>query len=190
MEVLQNGSASSLVTNLEVMQLLQERIATRQTHTESTCGISDDSTSRKNQFKNRDWIEQTVLNHLQSSPVGKINSEKMFDDVPKLVEILRRDPATSIATLKYSSSIGTVDGKKNSSPTDVNDDGDKHLHQFTGYGLSKTETLHILNHLPTSLVELHLLINDLENREHLDDEEKQLELLRLISQFVGRPMRE
>ena len=46
------------------------------------------------------------------------------------------------------------------------------------------ESLQILNHLPTSLVELHLLIEDLEKR--IPEEEKQMEFLRMLSQYSGR----
>lgn len=189
MEVLQSGSAPALVTNLEVMQLLKERIAARQeTPTPNAIGgggggggSDDNNTSinnnstRNNPFKNRDWIEQTVLNHLQSSPVGKIN-EKLLENMPKLVEQLRRDPAMSGEEVNshHHTEVG------NGQPQE----------QLAGYGLTKTETLQILNHLPSSLVELHLLINDLERREHLDEDEKQLKLLRLISQFAGEPAKE
>lgn len=191
MEVLQSGSAPALVTNLEVMQLLKERIAARQeTPTPNAIGgggggggSDDNNTSinnnstRNNPFKNRDWIEQTVLNHLQSSPVGKIN-EKLLENMPKLVEQLRRDPATS--------------GEEVNSHhhTEVGNGQPQEQLAGYGYGLTKTETLQILNHLPSSLVELHLLINDLERREHLDEDEKQLKLLRLISQFAGEPAKE
>jgi len=186
MEVLQSGSAPALVTNLEVMQLLKERIAARQQiipTPNANGGGSDDNNNtinnnnytRNNPFKNRDWIEQTVLNHLQSSPVGKIN-EKLLENMPKLVEQLRREPATSGEEVNshHHTEVG------NGQPQE----------QLAGYGLTKTETLQILNHLPSSLVELHLLINDLERREHLDEDEKQLKLLRLISQFAGEPAKE
>ena len=183
MEVLQSGNDPTIVTNVEVMQLLQERIAARQqTLTPNGgAGVNDESHSnnRKNPFQNRDWIEQTVLNHLQSSPVGRINNEKLLGNMPKLVEILRRDPGTSGGDVIINSH------------TEVGDGEQQHQHQqhqeeqLDGYGLTKMETLQILNHLPTSLVELHLLIDDLEKREHLDEDEKQLKLLRLISQFAG-----
>ena len=43
---------------------------------------------------------------------------------------------------------------------------------------------------PTSLVEVHLLIEDIEKREQLDTEEKQLEFLRTIAEFSGRTVEE
>jgi hypothetical protein len=54
------------------------------------------------------------------------------------------------------------------------------------------ETLQVLNHLPASPVELHLLIEDLENRPGFvgdsfkRGEEKQTEFLKLISKYSGK----
>lgn len=61
-----------------------------------------------------------------------------------------------------------------------------------GYGLTNMEVLQVLNHLPTSPVELHLLIEDLENRPGFvgdsvkSGEEKQAEFLKLISEYSGK----
>lgn len=61
-----------------------------------------------------------------------------------------------------------------------------------GYGLTSMETLQVLNHLPTSPVELHLLIEDLENRPGFvgdsvkSGDEKQAEFLKLISKYSGK----
>ncbi|KAL3790439.1 hypothetical protein ACHAWO_007129 [Cyclotella atomus] len=61
-----------------------------------------------------------------------------------------------------------------------------------GYGLTNMETLQVLNHLPASPVELHLLIEDLENRPGFvgdsfkRGEEKQTEFLKLISKYSGK----
>ena len=142
MEPLKNGDTPALVSNLEVMELLQERMATRQPDK------SDGSVkSTKGPFHQRDWIEQTVLEYLKSSPVG--SSDLNMGEMPKLIETLRL----------------------------------LRLHELT-----TAETLQVLNHLPTSLVELHLLIEDLEKR--VPDEEKQMEFLKLICQYSGREVDE
>ena len=168
MEVLKSGDAPALVTNLEAMQLLGERMASRRSPHDgdddaydATPAASDDGhggDARKGgPFQNRDWIERTVFDYLRSSPCGGegVKQERM----PELVEMLRRDPS---------------EGRP----------GD----DSKGYGLTNAETLQILNHLPTSLVELHLLIEDIEKRHNLEDEENQMEFLKLISGFSGRPV--
>mmetsp|Transcript_35029 Transcript_35029/g.74736 ORF Transcript_35029/g.74736 Transcript_35029/m.74736 type:complete len:188 (+) Transcript_35029:240-803(+) len=165
MEVLKSGDAPALVSNMEVMQLLQERMAERQSQEKA----GEESSNRKSPFQNRDWIEQTVLNHIQSSPVG--GPDVKLDEMPKLVERLRRRPGAASA----------------SSSDSQNDDDEEGP---SGYGLTNAETLQVINHLPTSLVEVHLLIEDIEKRENLDDEDKQTQLLRLVSKFSGRLVEE
>ena len=137
MEVLKSGESPSLISNLEVMQLPQERKDAR----------SQSETNNINtKFQNRDWVEKSVLDYVKTSPVG---GSDVKEDMSKLVEILR-----------------------------------------TGYDLTNAETLQILNHLPTSLVEVHLLLEDIEKREQLDTEEKQLDFLRTIAEFSGRTVEE
>lgn len=166
MEPLKNGDAPALVSNLEVMELLQEHMATRQPHK------SDGSVkSTKCPFHQRDWIEQTVLGYLKSSPVG--SSDLNMSEMPKLIETLRREEAITTAA-----SDAAVKKLKTDADQDI----------MQGYGLTTAETLQVLNHLPTSLVELHLLIEDLEKR--VPDEEKQMEFLKLICQYSGREVDE
>jgi hypothetical protein len=161
MEALKSGDSPALVTNLEVMELLQERLATRETPDI----MSSDGNKNGRSVESRDWIEQTVFDYLKSSPAG--SSDVKLDEMPKLVETLRREAAT------------TTDDAK----SDEGSDG-----VIQGYGLTTAETLQVLNHLPTSLVELHLLIEDLEKR--IPEEEKQMEFLRMLSQYSGREVAE
>lgn len=161
MEVLKSGDAPALVSNIEVMSLLRERMNSRQPSSEAG-NENDENTNKSNTkdgpFQNRDWIEGAVLNYLQESPCG--GPSVKLEEMPKLVERLQREP--------------------NSFSTE------------TGYGLTNAETLQVLNHLPTSPVELHLLIEDLENRPGFaadslhSAEEKQMQFLKFISRYSGR----
>mmetsp|Transcript_32256 Transcript_32256/g.54481 ORF Transcript_32256/g.54481 Transcript_32256/m.54481 type:complete len:184 (-) Transcript_32256:847-1398(-) len=167
MEPLKSGDshAPALLTNLEVMELLQERVAIR----EASSSSDGNNNNKLPSFQSRDWIEQTVFDYLNSSPAG--SSEVKLDDMPKLVKTLRREPSATTATTD-------ADDNKLDESSDV----------VQGYGLTTAETLQVLNHLPTSLVELHLLIEDLEKR--IPEEEKQMEFLRLLSQYSGRDVEE
>lgn len=149
MEVLKSGDAPLLVSNVEVLNLLKERSAKRSSKTKANI---DDAVATNTPFQNRDWIEDSVLSYLSSSPCS--NVEKI-EDMSTLVEKLQSDPS------------------------------------MAGYGLTNTEILQILNHLPSSLVELHLLIEDIESRpgfagdENISGEEKQEEFLSLIARYSG-----
>ncbi len=170
MEPLKSGDSShapALLTNLEVMELLQERLTARA----DASSTLDGNNKKVPSFESRDWIEQTVFDYLKSSPAG--SSEVKLDDMPKLVKTLRREPSAATTTTTASDALDVEI---------VNADNLK------GYGLTTAETLQVLNHLPTSLVELHLLIEDLEKR--IPEEEKQMEFLRLLAQYSGMDVEE
>mmetsp|Transcript_7264 Transcript_7264/g.13545 ORF Transcript_7264/g.13545 Transcript_7264/m.13545 type:complete len:207 (-) Transcript_7264:209-829(-) len=181
MEVLKSGDSPALVSNMEVMQLLQERMAERQAEEAKVEVMGEENNrNKKSPFQNRDWIEQTVLNHLELSPVG--GSDVKLEEMSKLVERLRRDPSSALSVSALS-----IKDKDHDGDAQNDDDGEE---MPAGYGMTNAETLQIINHLPTSLVEVHLLIEDIEKREHLDEEEKQLQFLRVVSKYSGRPVEE
>jgi hypothetical protein len=204
MEVLKTGDAPLLVSNLEAMQLLRERIAARRQFQDKDGGSNNNGGAgedggngtgiggRKNPFQNRDWIERAVLDHLESSPVG--GSAVRLEDAPRLVGRLlsssRRAGATSTTSSGDGAAAAAGKGAMGGSHDREDREGEGPRSSSGGYGLTKAETLQIINHLPTSLVEVHLLIEDLEGRDQLNDEGKQLEFLRMVSEFSGRPIEE
>ena len=90
-----------------------------------------------------------------------------MDEIPALVARLRRDPVVSRASVAIKDETGGGEAPA------------------AGYGLTDAEILQVLNHLPTSLVDTHLLIEDVEKRAPLNSEEKQLHLLKVISEYSG-----
>ena len=148
MEVLKSGDAPTLLSNIEVMNLLKERASKQKSPDGTKPNGEDNKQIKQGPFQNRDWIESSVISYLESSPCGRTSVQ--LKDMPKLIERLQGDP---------------------------NQDG---------YGLTNTEILQVLNHLPSSLVELHLLIEDLENRPGFVGEEKQADFLKLISEYSGK----
>jgi len=170
MEVLKSGDAPALVTNLELLELLRERAAARERGANGHSGAAaEDATAADavGPFRHRDWIERTVLDHLAASPVGGAGIQA--DAMPDLVARLRRAPGFPPAVVRIKEEAGAAPASA------------------AGYGLTDGETLQVLNHFPTSLVDVHLLIEDVENRAPLNDEEKQSGFLRLVSEFSGRP---
>lgn len=191
------------MTNLEVFQLLSESLDEKLKEAEDKEGFQqtpETTTSqpakdkKKNRkLRHRDFIENSVHEYLQGSSCAYAN----IDTVPELVYKLRRkskknennvgddNSARAENTLKRCK-IESNDHNISMDSNDVNDvktskDEQKDEEEEEGYGLTDAETLQILNHFPTEPVELHLMIEDLSNRI---DEDRQNELLQLISQYT------
>jgi hypothetical protein len=62
-----------LISNAEVMELLQENLASRETKHSSSSSIRN---KRSNLYHHRDWIEKHVCEYLQSTPCGQIEKSR------------------------------------------------------------------------------------------------------------------
>ena len=165
METLKSGDVPALVTNVEVMEILAARVEARRVREEEnttepgTSGYGRKRLRRKPEHRHRDWIELKVLNDLKNSPCG-------VGGIDKTRELVGRIRGRAVAPAPGGGDMQSA-----------NQDGDG-----SGYGLTDGETLQILNHMPTEMVELHAMIDDLPGRM---TESRQEELLDLIGLYVG-----
>ena len=189
METLKSGDVPALVTNAEVMQLLAARTEARAKHDAEVAAAAADSgttngrpgAKRKRRVddtkrhRHRDWIESKLLDYLQSGPSATISGSGTGfpNNLAELVKTLRAPP------LRNGKSNDARKGGKKKSKNGGNGAGSAD----NGYGLTDSEMLQILNHMPTELVELHLIIDDLPSRM---SDERQEELLQLIATYAGR----
>ena len=80
METLNTDKPPDLVTNIEVMQILEEKIAARKEAKKTAKGGTT--------LRQRDWIEEKVLEYLKSTPCVQAVPDKM----PQFVKRLRGRP--------------------------------------------------------------------------------------------------
>lgn len=156
MEILTNSDTPTLVTNLEVMHILEELIESRE----------KESGERKNnkeyaKLRHRDWIEDKVYEHLKSAPCANLSIDRM----PELVSKLK---GKKVGTGHVPPKNNNGDKNGGNKPAD---DGEE------SFGLTDAETLQILNLQPREPVEIHLMIEELHSRM---TEERQTALLKVI----------
>jgi hypothetical protein len=89
METLNTDNPPELVANIEVMKILEERVGAREAAEEELNSKRNNRNKRQNNKNNklrqRDWVEEKVLEYLKSTPCGQADIDKL----PKLVKRLR-----------------------------------------------------------------------------------------------------
>lgn len=158
MEVLKSGDVPALVTNIEVLNLLSKRIQRRQQ-------TDDEKKKDHPKLRHRNFIEEKVFEYLQTTPCANVD----IDQMPSLITAL-------------------IGGEKNSSDSKSHSDEEKAQVENVdraekGYNLIDAEILQVLNLMPTEKVEAHLMIEQLENRM---DDDRQDQMLQLISEYSGK----
>jgi len=153
-ETLKSGNIPILITNIEVLQMLEDKLSKRRVeesdHEKPTTG-----TKAAASLHHRDWIEEKVCEYVKSSPCGNATMKRM----PQFVSILKR-PKRSVKKVEE----GVGDNERQ------------------GFGLTDGETLQILNSMPSVLAELYLIIEDLDSRLTEEDQTQLLELIEAYRQ--------
>jgi hypothetical protein len=177
METLKSGDAPALLTNIEVMEILEKRLTLR----ESCDTNSNKKTKQNSQLRHCEFIEREVYNYLQNTPCAKLN----IDDMPTLVSKLKQNhtvitTTTTTTTTSNPSMVHLEDTQHDDN--DRKKTGYEMQTKLTKFGLTDAEIMQILNLMPTELVEAHLVVEELHTR--LNDEQQE-ELLQLIRDYVG-----
>lgn len=166
------GHVPALVTNIETLQLLTHKIKRRNEAEEKAAETYRKTIDSGPAFSQRDWIERKVVEYLHmDTAAGMFMTNGKVDVIPNLVQ-----------TLQASSSSAITD---NNSHDEKEETTHNNHPPISGFELTDAETLQILNIMPKEVVDLHLMIQDLQERM---SEERQEELLRVIASYAGEPM--
>lgn len=215
MEILKNDEdVPTLISNLEVLYILSNKIEERQSINDQSqlgqdhhndIGMNQQqplqrNVRRRDKFQHRDYVEEKVVEYIQSSPCGNIGLTKL-KHMPQLVSILKRkrsknnnakqdknpvDNHDDINNEKsdyemngYHSNNGKVNAHENCNGSKQQENSYR-IENKKGFGLTDGETVQILNLIPSESVEIHLMIDDLSRRL---TESQQDDLLRTIRQY-------
>jgi len=166
MEVLTDSDAPILISNAEVMALLEKKVKGR---AKELSKLNDRrKKQRESQPRHSDWIEERVYNYLKTSPCIYANRSKLDELHFKL---------TSSKRLRQSADR-LMPGKKTSSRSPSNNN--THSVVTSSFGLTEAEAIQIANFMPTEPVEIHLMVEELHTRM---TEAKQQELLECIAMY-------
>jgi DNA-directed RNA polymerase subunit F len=157
MEVLTDSDSPVLISNAEVMTLLEKKLKERK---KEMAKLNDKKRKqRESKARHSDWIEEKVYDYLKTCPC-------VHADVSKLDELHSR--LTSSKRQRQSANR-TVPAESSSNHATV-----------TSFGLTEAEAIQIANFMPTEPVEIHLMVEELHNRM---TEAKQQELLQCIASY-------
>jgi RNA polymerase Rpb4 len=144
--------------------------------------------------RHRDWIEEKVMQYIQSTPCMQIaNSnrperhqlEKKLTSPPKKKSMSSSSSCSSESSTFKKTMMNTTDASTTTcSANIIGQQQQQHHHGFSGgsgYGLMPAEALQILNFMPTQLVEIHLMIEELNERM---TEKQQEEFLKFMSDTI------
>jgi RNA polymerase Rpb4 len=192
MELVDGDSESpTLISNVEVMELLQKNLGLR-----ATIAKKAKKTNKRNnkQFRHRDWVEEEVHRYLCSTPCVNLDPHRRqeFHSILKSRKHICQTTTTTTTAAVGSTATTTADDsggghpdeKKYAAAVKQEEEGDIQPHQRqsvpSGFGLTEAETLQIMNMMPTKPVEIHLMVDELQSRM---TETRQEEFLAFIASY-------
>lgn len=187
MKIIKTGDVPALISNVEVMKLIRKNIESYQKedageetaegqeeYIRSGYRQKEHMKKRTNiKSKQKRWIEERVLEYIESTPCAKVD----FDRLPKLVKRLRSN-SSNIKEKKKGKDDQTekMNGISNGSASTP-----APLSSEDHFGLTDAETLQVLNLIPQELVEYHLIVEDISSRM---SEERQIELIDVVKEYI------
>jgi hypothetical protein len=166
MEVLTDSNSPVLISNIEVLRILEKKVVKRQEKLAKFQRRREQQQDTKTQH--RDWIEEKVYEYLKKSPCVNVDVSRLDEFHAKLTSSKRRRHSAETTGAKTTGSSTTP----SSSIT-------------TSFGLTEAEALQVTNFMPTEPVEIHLMVEELHNRM---TEANQEELLKCIASYrTDRP---
>ena len=155
MEVLTDSNSPVLISNAEVMVILEQKVTGRM---KDMSKLNERRRKqRESKARHSDWIEDKVYEYLKSSPCVHANESKL-DELHSKLTSSKRQRQSADPTFRPVPSHSSV----------------------TSFGLTEAEAIQIANFMPTEPVEIHLMVEELHNRM---TEAKQHELLQCIASY-------
>lgn len=153
-------AAPHLISNLAILEMIQPRVDARLKNLKGTTNSTGTSTKNMNnkQLRHRDWIEQHVVEYLQGTACTQFTT------------------AAHAANLQTVLRSPTAVGKTATTPATTATTAKK----LQGFNLTEAESLQIINLSPSEPVEIHLLVDELQDRMSVSQQE---ELLKTIQRY-------
>jgi hypothetical protein len=190
MEIIQTSEFPEILTNLEVLYILSKRIESRRQQQEkeesvaalwnhshhvngtvTTTTTSTTSPATRNLHRMTPMVKPKIHKKLQHL---NFIEDKVYQYLKTTVP--SENDSVSLAHMSQTMTwfVSTLQKKRGGSMETTSKDKDS----VPGFGLTKTEVLQIVNWMPTELVELHLIINNLDHRMDHDEQQRLLEFIK------------
>jgi len=174
-----------LISNAQVLDLLQKKAKARKARADMKG--DGDKPQKKSQ---RNWIEEQVIDYLRCTPCTKLDLSR-HEELNQILQQARPQPSrhtnprkkrklsrSRAAVKEEPTETSETNGKKD---TSVGDESSSINLSKYAFDLTNGESLQILNFMPTELVEIHLMVEELHARM---SEDQQDTLLQVVQEYT------